>query len=137
LTDRTTQIRDIIDRTMRSGTLLSMWQTQAVTFRHQVGLTPEATAALVRGWNPEQVQDLAHDGLGLLAAAANTDLATVMNYLAEKGFHHVTIEAGSTDQRSGQVLSNDDPPANPITERDISALEGGTRLDLLPWQLRD
>lgn len=136
MTDRTTQIRDIIDDTIKSGTLLTLWQTQAVTFHHQVGLTPEATAALVPGWNPEQVQDLAHDGLRLLAAAANTDLKTVMNCLAEKGFHHATIEAGSTDQRSGQVLSNDDPPITPITKQEISALEGGTRLEL-PWQLRD
>lgn len=122
---------------MRSGTLLTLWQTQAVTFRHQVGLTPEATAALVPGWNPEQVQDLADGGLRLLAAATDTDLTTVMNCLAEKGFHHATIEAASTDQRSGQVLSHDYPPANPITEQEISALEGGTRLDWLPWPLRD
>lgn len=31
-----------------------------------------------------------------------------------------------------QPVPNDDPPANPITEQAISALEGGTRLDWLP-----
>lgn len=76
---------EIISHTLDNGTLLTPWQTQVIQLRHQQGLTPEETAAVVPGWNVEQVEDLEHSALDLLANAASTDAERVIQCLNQEG----------------------------------------------------